>query len=178
EAASTGAWDGSAENVHCDGCRQRRQCMAFVHGAVVAYTVTLKASGHQFAVEAGETVLDAAQRAGLALPYSCRAGLCGSCKAQVLAWHFIYSHNPPTALNAAERAQRAAFVCQPVHVSDMLLEVRGVACVEDTPLRRLDVTLAAMGLLAPRAGRLRPAPGPGAPRLRWSPGQPHPRHVR
>lgn len=137
----------------------------------MAYTVTLKASGHQFAVEADETVLDAAQRAGLALPYSCRAGLCGSCKAQVLEGHFIYPRNPPTALSAAERAQRAALLCQAVPTSDLLLEVREVASVEDMPRRQLDVTVAAKDLLAPDVVRLRLAPAAGAPRLRWLPGQ-------
>jgi len=33
--------------------------------------------------EAGETVLDAAMRAGLDLPYSCRGGMCSTCRARV-----------------------------------------------------------------------------------------------
>jgi CDP-4-dehydro-6-deoxyglucose reductase len=40
----------------------------------LVFTVTLKSTGRQFPVAAGETVLEAAQRAGVALPYSCRAG--------------------------------------------------------------------------------------------------------
>lgn len=137
----------------------------------MAYTVTLKASGHQFAVEAGETVLEAAQRAGLALPYSCRSGLCGSCKAMVLDGNFTYPRNPPTALSAAERAQHAALLCQAVPSSDLLLEAREVASVEDMPRRQLDVTVAARDLLAPDVLRLRLAPASGMPRLRWLPGQ-------
>jgi ferredoxin len=35
-----------------------------------------------FPVEPGEYVLDAAERAGFVLPYSCRAGGCLSCSAQ------------------------------------------------------------------------------------------------
>ena len=35
------------------------------------------------AMEDGETVLDAALRAGLDLPYSCRAGMCSTCRARV-----------------------------------------------------------------------------------------------
>ncbi len=35
------------------------------------------------AMEAGETVLDAALRAGLDLPYSCRGGMCSTCRARV-----------------------------------------------------------------------------------------------
>ena len=40
------------------------------------FTVTLQASGKRFAVGADESVLDAARRAGLALPYSCLSGVC------------------------------------------------------------------------------------------------------
>ncbi|HET6586622.1 MAG TPA: 2Fe-2S iron-sulfur cluster-binding protein, partial [Oleiagrimonas sp.] len=92
-----------------------------MRGDGVAFKVTLKASGHQFEVADGETVLDAAQRAGLALPYSCRAGVCGSCKAIVLEGSFTYPRNPPSALNAAEQAQHAALLCQAVPTSDLLL---------------------------------------------------------
>lgn len=140
-------------------------------GTDVVYTVTLKASGHRFEVDEGETVLDAAQRAGLALPYSCRAGLCGSCKATVLEGSFTYPHHPPAALSASERAQHAALLCQAVPCSDLLLQVREVRSVEDMPHRRLQVTVAARDRLAPDVIRLLLAPAPGEPRLRWLPGQ-------
>jgi len=142
-----------------------------MHGTDVAYTVTLKASGHQFEVAEGETVLDAAQRAGLALPYSCRAGLCGSCKAIVLEGRFTYPRHPPSALSAAERAQHAALLCQAVPVSDLVLQVREVRSVEDMPRRCIDVAVVARDRLAPDVIRLLLAPVPGQPRLRWLPGQ-------
>ena len=46
---------------------------------------TVIADGVSTAVpmEAGETVLEAALRAGLDLPYSCRAGMCSTCRARV-----------------------------------------------------------------------------------------------
>ena len=69
--------------------------------------VTLQASGKRFRVDAGETVLEAAQRAGLALPYSCLAGVCGSCKATLVEGECVYPRNPPIALNAAEQRRLA-----------------------------------------------------------------------
>lgn len=137
----------------------------------MAFKVTLKASGHRFEVAEGETVLDAAQRAGLALPYSCRAGVCGSCKAIVQEGHFTYPRNPPSALNAAEQAQHAALLCQAVPTSDLLLKVREVRSVEDMPRRELDVTVTARDRLAPDVVRLLLSPTPDQPRLRWLPGQ-------
>ncbi len=144
---------------------------AFMRGDDVAFKVTLEASGHRFEVAEGETVLDAAQRAGLALPYSCRSGVCGSCKAIVLEGSFAYPRNPPSALNAAERAQHAALLCQAVPTSDLLLRVREVRSVEDMPRRELEVKVTAKDRLAPDVVRLLLTPVPGQPRLRWLPGQ-------
>lgn len=144
---------------------------AFMHGTDVAFVVTLKASGHQFTVAEGETVLEAAQRAGLALPYSCRAGVCGSCKAIVLEGQFDYPRNPPSALSAAERAQHAALLCQAVPLSDLVLQVRELASVEDMPRRQVDVTVASKDFLAPDVVRLKLATPADVPRLRWLPGQ-------
>ncbi|SOZ40074.1 ferredoxin--NADP reductase [Cupriavidus neocaledonicus] len=52
-----------------------------MHGA--ALTVQLDGATHQVGVAPDETVLDALQRAGVAAPNSCRAGLCGACMCQV-----------------------------------------------------------------------------------------------
>ncbi|WP_354673601.1 ferredoxin--NADP reductase [Cupriavidus alkaliphilus] len=48
-----------------------------------ALTVQLDGATHQVGVAPDETVLDALQRAGVAAPNSCRAGLCGACMCQV-----------------------------------------------------------------------------------------------
>jgi len=40
---------------------------------------------HAIAVRAGETVVDAGLRAGLDMPYSCRGGMCCTCRAKVTA---------------------------------------------------------------------------------------------
>jgi CDP-4-dehydro-6-deoxyglucose reductase len=137
----------------------------------MVFTVTLKSSGHRFEVAAGETVLEAAQRAGIALPYSCRAGVCGSCKATLLEGRCTYPRNPPTALDAHERARHAVLLCQAVPASDLLLEAREVASVEDVARRRLRVRVAAKRRLAPDVTGLSLLPEDEGERLRWLPGQ-------
>lgn len=135
------------------------------------FTVTLKTSGRRFPVAPGETVLEAAQRAGIALPYSCRAGVCGSCKATLLQGHCDYPRNPPTALSASARAQHAVLLCQAVPTADLLIEAREVPSVEDIARRRLDVEVAAKWPLAPDVIGLRLLPAPSEGRLQWLPGQ-------
>ena len=47
--------------------------------------VTIKNSGHTFDVRPSQTVLQAAIEAGINLPYGCRNGACGACKAELIA---------------------------------------------------------------------------------------------
>lgn len=138
---------------------------------VRVYTVTLKSIGRRFDVAVGETVLEAAQRAGIALPYSCRSGVCGSCKATLLAGRCEYPRNPPLALDADECAHHAVLLCQAVPASDLLLEAREVASVEDIARRQLTVRVAEKHLMAPDVTGLYLQPADGEPRLQWLPGQ-------
>lgn len=46
----------------------------------MTFTVSVEDSDVAFACEAGETVLDAAERAGYSIPYSCRKGVCSTCE--------------------------------------------------------------------------------------------------
>jgi CDP-4-dehydro-6-deoxyglucose reductase len=135
------------------------------------HTVTLKPSGHQFQVAPGETVLEAAQRVGVALPYSCRAGVCGSCKATLLHGRCGYPRNPPVALDASELAHHAVLLCQAVPASDLLLAVREVPSVEDIARRQLDMHVADKWRFAPDVIGLRLLPSHGAPMLKRLPGQ-------
>lgn len=46
--------------------------------------IILDGSRHGFPVAAGEAIVDAALRAGLELPYSCKGGMCCTCRAKVI----------------------------------------------------------------------------------------------
>lgn len=56
------------------------------HGAHILDTrIFVADSDITFPCAAGETVLDAAERAGYAVPYSCRKGVCSSCEGRLVA---------------------------------------------------------------------------------------------
>jgi CDP-4-dehydro-6-deoxyglucose reductase, E3 len=135
------------------------------------FNVTIQSSGRHFPVAPGETVLEAAQRAGIALPYSCRAGVCGSCKATLLGGHCEYPRNPPVALSGTSPSQHAILLCQAVPTENLLIEAREVTSVEDIARRQLDVVVAGKRMLAPDVIGLRLRPTEGQPRLQWLPGQ-------
>ena len=50
----------------------------------MSYQLTIEPIGQVVEVEEGQTILDAALRAGIYLPHACGHGLCGTCKVQVL----------------------------------------------------------------------------------------------
>ena len=50
----------------------------------MTFEITIKPSEHAFACAADETVLEAAMKADLLLPYGCRNGACGTCKGRIL----------------------------------------------------------------------------------------------
>ncbi|GGA48234.1 2Fe-2S iron-sulfur cluster-binding protein [Dyella nitratireducens] len=136
----------------------------------LVFTVTLT-NGRRFGVQPGETVLEAAQRAGIALPYSCRAGVCGSCKATLIEGRCHYPRNPPAALDARDRVQHAVLLCQAVPLTDLVVKAREVTSVEDIARRQLDVQVNRKWQLAPDVIGLHLLPAPGEPRLNWLPGQ-------
>src|SRR5512143_1935371 len=72
------------------------------------HTVTLQPSGHQFQVEDGEAVLAAALRQGFVLPYGCKNGACGSCKAKIASGTVDYGVYQAKTLTDEEKAQGKA----------------------------------------------------------------------
>ena len=134
------------------------------------FHVQLAGSGKSFDVAADETVLAAARRAGLGLPYSCLSGNCGSCKGEVLSGDVGYPYNPPSALTADERAQGQALLCQAVPRSDLKLAIREVEAVAGIPLRQLSVKVAAKHLLCADVMELQLLP-PHQEQLKYLPGQ-------
>jgi ring-1,2-phenylacetyl-CoA epoxidase subunit PaaE len=53
----------------------------------------LDGASHRFAIAEGETVIDAALGAGLELPYSCRGGMCCTCRARLVEGEVAMDHN-------------------------------------------------------------------------------------
>ena len=52
--------------------------------ANASHEITVQPSGRAFATQGSETILAAAIRCGVGLPYGCKDGACGSCKCKKL----------------------------------------------------------------------------------------------
>ncbi|WP_373508405.1 CDP-6-deoxy-delta-3,4-glucoseen reductase [Thiocapsa sp.] len=90
---------------------------------------------HCFDVEPGETLLAAALRQGVGLPYGCRDGKCGSCATRLLEGRVDYPSGQTEALEG--QPEDTCLTCQAVPVSDLVLGVREVAAVARIEVRTL-----------------------------------------
>jgi CDP-4-dehydro-6-deoxyglucose reductase len=120
----------------------------------MSYKITVKPSDHTFWMEAGETILDAAIREGLNLPYGCRDGACGACMGKVLAGKLVYPRETPPGITPQQQAEGKALFCQGQPRSDLLIEAREVDAVRDIPIKTLPCRVVGLQKLAPDVMRL------------------------
>lgn len=90
----------------------------------MSHRVRLEPSGHTFEVEDGSSILVAGLNAGFALPFSCRQGVCRSCRGAILEGQIDHGDVHPAYLNDAERAKGIAHLCQARPLSDVVVQVR------------------------------------------------------
>jgi len=103
----------------------------------MAFTVTIRPSGHQFTTDADDTVLSAALREGFNLPYGCRNGACGSCKGKLVSGTVDYGTYQENALTEIERATGMALFCCAQPLSDIEIECREVGAAKDIQIRKM-----------------------------------------
>jgi CDP-4-dehydro-6-deoxyglucose reductase len=115
----------------------------------MSFTVTIQPSGRSFAVEAGETVLEAALRQSIGLPYGCKNGACGTCKGKVLEGSVQHKAHSSSALSPAEEAKGLALFCSALPQSDLVIEARELTGVGDIPIRKMPVRIAKIERAAP-----------------------------
>jgi len=78
---------------------------------------------HTFEAEPGEKILDAGLRCGIALPYECGSGTCGTCRARLVGGEIDdpWPEAPGRRLLKAEKGE--LLMCQCVALTDCALEV-------------------------------------------------------
>ena len=136
----------------------------------MSYRIHIEPSGHEFTAEADESVLDAALRHGLALPYGCRNGACRSCKGRVLEGELHYPGGVPPALAPLDTAQGFALLCTAHPRGDLRIEVEEIDSEQDIVVRNLPCRVVAKQWLTHDVMGLELAL-PASERLQFLPGQ-------
>jgi CDP-4-dehydro-6-deoxyglucose reductase len=103
----------------------------------VSFQITLEPSALSFAVEPDETILAAAIREGVGMPYGCRDGACGSCKSRLVSGRVEHGSHNEKALSAEEAQAGMILACRAVPRSDCVVEARAVAGAGDFPILKM-----------------------------------------
>ncbi|CAN5918470.1 hypothetical protein BH11MYX2_BH11MYX2_23410 [soil metagenome] len=69
----------------------------------------------------GLSVLEAAEEAGVEIPFDCRSGICGQCKCTLVSGRVVMESTD--ALTLKDRANNVVLACQAIPVSDVVIDV-------------------------------------------------------
>jgi len=113
----------------------------------MSYKVSVPSSGHEFTVEENETVLDAALRQGIGLPYGCRNGACGNCAGDLISGEVKYEAGALKADAKDLFDQGKALFCQSLACSDLEIAVTEITKSQDVEVKILPCRVETMELL-------------------------------
>lgn len=88
----------------------------------MSYQLTIEPLGQTVEVQEGQTILDAALRAGIYLPHACCHGLCATCKVQVSDGDIEHGEASNFALMDYERDEGKCLACCATLQSDAVIE--------------------------------------------------------
>ena len=97
----------------------------------MSFTIDLHPSGHRFEAESGETVLEAALRAGRSPAFGCANGSCGECRARIIAGEVERVRFHDYALTDAEKRVGYALLCSVEPRGDLVVESTEASGVGD-----------------------------------------------
>ena len=115
----------------------------------MSYQVTVQPSGRQFVAEADETILDAALRQGLTMPYGCKDGACGACKGHVQSGTVDHGKAQAHALKDDEKAAGLTLYCCAKAQSDLVIECKQITSGSQIPVKTLPSRIEKLEKLAP-----------------------------
>ena len=115
----------------------------------MTFQITVQPSGHQFSCEADETVLSAAIRAGVGLPYSCKSGACSSCKGKIVSGNVQHKPYQARSLTEEEAAAGYSLLCCAVPQGDLVVQAREVAGSSDYPIKKMPSRVTTIEKVAP-----------------------------
>lgn len=95
----------------------------------MSYQLTIEPTGQVLEVEEGQTILDAALRAGIYLPHACCHGLCATCKVDVTDGEVDHGAASNFALMDYEREEGKCLACCATLESDVTIEAE----IDDEP---------------------------------------------
>ena len=138
--------------------------------ATASFDITVVPSGRAFGAEAGETILAAAIRQGVGLPYGCKDGACGSCKCRKLSGEVRHGEHADKALLPEEQAAGYVLTCCATALSNVTLESRQVTDAKSFSIKKMPVRVQGLERKSPDVMLVR-LQLPAAEKFRYHAGQ-------
>ena len=107
----------------------------------MSYQVNIQPSNLTIDVEDGESILSAALRLGVNLPYGCRSGSCGSCKSQLVEGEIDYPIEQALSLSDEEKQHGMTLLCQAQPQSDLVVNAQVIPADEAIMIKKLPCRL-------------------------------------
>ncbi len=89
-------------------------------------TITLQPSGHTYECPTGAPILKTGLDAGLFMPYSCRSGVCNTCRGKVVKGTVDFGPVHPKYLSDEDKAKGYALLCCATPLEDLVIEVKEI----------------------------------------------------
>lgn len=89
----------------------------------MGFTITLSPSGHQFPCNEDQEILKAGLEAGFLIPFSCRSGMCLTCRGKVLHGELDHADSHIKYLSLEDRANGLALLCSAKPKSDLHIQI-------------------------------------------------------
>lgn len=146
-----------------------------LHGTIgdngrMSHTIRIVGTDQRFMAEAGDTLLNAAGHAGLALPWRCADGSCGSCRCQLRAGECELIGGARLQAVTGGDAVPVVRMCQACPRSNLVLAPVGIRRVEDVVCREFTLELVSRESLSASVVKLVFEVRDG-PSVRWLAGQ-------
>ena len=136
----------------------------------MTFTIHIDGSDAHFGCEPNETLLDAALRQGIELPYSCRKGVCGNCRGQVIQGQVANTTDTPSGSEAGPMGADEHLFCTTWAASDLRIRPRSWQRIDPALRKTLDARVFRISQAASDVSLLHLRFAPGV-RAKFLPGQ-------
>ena len=139
-------------------------------GALRSMNIQIRSNNQSFVCKPDESILDAALRQNIQLPYGCRGGRCGSCIGDLLQGEIAYPNGQPKGISDQEHGEGKVLFCQARAKSDLLIEARVIDVPKGVVVRKMPARVHELKKLAADVIGLK-LKIPSNDRLQFLPGQ-------
>jgi len=106
-----------------------------------------KVDGIEFEIKPSQTILEAAISSGITLPYGCRSGSCGSCKATIIKGEVFHEDIMPGVLTDQDKSEQNFLLCKTYATSDVTITSPVEKKLDEFPKKITPVRVEKLNLL-------------------------------